>query len=268
MNESVLRSPKWMRNFLDFEITTGEDIKGEPSEKRKRQMEMERLEKEEQERKEREEREEKEKLEKEKLEKEKFNKLFDDVINFIYKNYKICKISIPRDNYLTIEMDGLNINNINLEFKISLDNTSYMPKFDVYMKFGNKNYDYIVTGLIYVHFKNLILDEIYEWYRRYGSKQQFKQESTKQTPKQETKQKTPIENKKRRYNLLKDTLEGYERQLKNILDWERKNPGKKHTDKDSIKNEISNLKDKINQMNNLFHFESYYFKHLNSFYKN
>lgn len=31
MNEAVLRSPKWMRNFLDFEINTGKDIKGEPS---------------------------------------------------------------------------------------------------------------------------------------------------------------------------------------------------------------------------------------------
>lgn len=31
MNEGVFRSPKWMRNFADFEINTGEDIKGEKS---------------------------------------------------------------------------------------------------------------------------------------------------------------------------------------------------------------------------------------------
>jgi hypothetical protein len=33
MNESIYRSPKWLRNFLDFEINTGGDIKGEPSKK-------------------------------------------------------------------------------------------------------------------------------------------------------------------------------------------------------------------------------------------
>ncbi len=31
INEGIYRSPKWLRNLLDFEINTGEDIKGEPS---------------------------------------------------------------------------------------------------------------------------------------------------------------------------------------------------------------------------------------------
>lgn len=31
MNESVYRSPKWLRNFVDFELHTGEDIKGNVS---------------------------------------------------------------------------------------------------------------------------------------------------------------------------------------------------------------------------------------------
>lgn len=34
LKEAVFRSPKWMRNFLDFEVNTGQDIKGEPSKKR------------------------------------------------------------------------------------------------------------------------------------------------------------------------------------------------------------------------------------------
>lgn len=42
MNESIYRSPKWLRNFLDFEISTGKDIKGEPS---KKQVEKEQKEK-------------------------------------------------------------------------------------------------------------------------------------------------------------------------------------------------------------------------------
>jgi hypothetical protein len=36
INEGIYRSPKWLRNFLDYEINTGKDIKGEPSEKAKR----------------------------------------------------------------------------------------------------------------------------------------------------------------------------------------------------------------------------------------
>lgn len=33
MNEAIYRSPKWLRNVVDFEINTGKDIKGEPSKK-------------------------------------------------------------------------------------------------------------------------------------------------------------------------------------------------------------------------------------------
>lgn len=31
INEAVYRSPKWLRNIVDFEVNTGDDIKGEPS---------------------------------------------------------------------------------------------------------------------------------------------------------------------------------------------------------------------------------------------
>lgn len=36
IKEAIYRSPKWMRNFLDFEVATGSDIKGEPSKRQKR----------------------------------------------------------------------------------------------------------------------------------------------------------------------------------------------------------------------------------------
>lgn len=42
LNESVIRSPKWLRNFIDYEINTGEDIKGEPSKRRAAELEKER----------------------------------------------------------------------------------------------------------------------------------------------------------------------------------------------------------------------------------
>lgn len=47
IKEGVIRSPKWLRNFIDFEINTGEDIKGEKSKRRiskeKKEAEINRL---------------------------------------------------------------------------------------------------------------------------------------------------------------------------------------------------------------------------------
>ena len=42
INEAKIRSPKWLRNFVDFEISTGDDI----DDKKKERLEKERLEKE------------------------------------------------------------------------------------------------------------------------------------------------------------------------------------------------------------------------------
>ena len=54
LSEAVYRSPKWLQRFADFEFRTGEDIKGEPSEKQKekirKQQEQQRKEREEKER--------------------------------------------------------------------------------------------------------------------------------------------------------------------------------------------------------------------------
>lgn len=55
--------------------------------------------------------------------------------------------------------------------------------------------------------------------------------------------------------------------MSNIKDWEKRNPGKKHTDKDMVQNQIDNVKDKINLMNKIYHFESaYHLKHLKSIF--
>jgi len=40
-NEAIYRSPKWLRNFVDYEINTGKDIKGEPSLKRQKEIKLE-----------------------------------------------------------------------------------------------------------------------------------------------------------------------------------------------------------------------------------
>ena len=43
-NEAIYRSPKWLRNFVDYEINTGDDIKGAPSKRKLKQLEKEKAE--------------------------------------------------------------------------------------------------------------------------------------------------------------------------------------------------------------------------------
>jgi hypothetical protein len=43
LNEAKYRSPEWLRNFVDFEVNTGEDIKGEPSKRKAAALEKERV---------------------------------------------------------------------------------------------------------------------------------------------------------------------------------------------------------------------------------
>ena len=45
LNEAKYRSPEWLRNFVDFEVNTGEDIKGEPSKRKAAKLEKEKQDK-------------------------------------------------------------------------------------------------------------------------------------------------------------------------------------------------------------------------------
>jgi hypothetical protein len=76
-----------------------------------------------------------------------------------------------------------------------------------------------------------------------------------------------IVNKRRRYNLLKETLIGYERELYKIIEWEKVNVNKTHPEKERVKNEIDNLKHRMKQINDTNHFENkeYDFTHLKRF---
>jgi len=256
MNEGILRSPKWMRNFADFEINTGEDIKGEPSEKRKKEIEKEKRQKEEakrQQEKERKEREEKE-------DKKEFRDFLISIIKYIYNNYKNCEISVPKNNYIIISKNDLRSDGIDLSFKIILDNTVAIPTFNVLIEYGSKKWNYEVTGVNYGQFKLFILNEIYVWHRRFGNQKKTNNQKKSTNTNKKTE---PIDNKRRRYNLLLSTLDGFLREMDKIKEWEKKNPGKKHTDRESVQNQMLNVKDKINTMNKMYHFESrYYLKHL------
>ena len=292
MNESVIRSPKWLRNFVDFEVNTGEDIKGEPSkrkqkkieaeketkrkqkekEQEKRRQEEKRQKKEEERRQEEKRRQEKE-YEKEERSKE-FDKLFPLIINYIYSNYKDCKISIPNDNFLTIEESKILLNEKEIIFKITLDNNEDSPTFDVYIKYDKKVYNYTVYGYSYILFKEFLFNTVYKYYINnkksstrnktsdsYNNYDDYKKSyDSPKPPKSEDPEK---ENKRRRYKLLKDTKDGYKRQMEKIIEWEKKNPGKKHPDDINIvKNQIDVVQRKLDLMNSLYHFESHHYSNV------
>jgi hypothetical protein len=45
LNEAKFRSPKWLRNYVDFEVNTGDDISGEPSKRKAAKLEKEKQDK-------------------------------------------------------------------------------------------------------------------------------------------------------------------------------------------------------------------------------
>lgn len=279
MNESIF-NPKW--------------LKDKKAEKERKKKEKERLKQEEEEREYNRLKEEDEKREREKYEEEnkaEFNFFFNAIISNIYKEYKKCKVSIPKANFLVVERDDLLYKNLDFKYKVTLDNTVKIPRFNVEISVNKfKDYNYTASGLVYNELKNFFLNTIYEWYKIEMLYDKDKQKQQKQQQKKysddyggyddyyndygetKTKQKEPeeseeVKNKRRRYQLLKDTLDGYNRQLAKIKDWERKNPGKTHDEKQLVLNQIDNVKDKINNMNTKFKFESiYYLKHLKSIF--
>lgn len=279
MNESFFKTPKWLQD--------------KRAEKERKQKEKERLKQEEEDREYnrlREEEKEKQRKEYEEENKSEFNFFFNSVMHNIFNEYKKCKVSIPRANFLVVERDDLLFKNLDFKYKVTLDNTVNIPRFDVEISVNKfKDYNYTASGLIYTNLKNFFLNTIYEWYKiemlyDRGKQQQQKKYSddygnygdsddyggyndTKYKKKAEPEESEEIKNKRRRYKLLKDTLDGYNRQLTKIKEWERNNPGKTHDEKQLVLNQIDNVKDKINIMNNKFKFESiYYLKHLKSIF--
>ena len=45
LNEAKFRSPEWLRNFVDFEVNTGDDISGEPSKRKAAKLEKDKQDK-------------------------------------------------------------------------------------------------------------------------------------------------------------------------------------------------------------------------------
>ena len=298
VNEGVYRSPKWMRNFADFEINTDDDIKGQPSKRRQKQIDKEEKRKEEK-RKEDQRRgrerikkdEERIKQERKRKHNEKFNVLLEQVMGYIYSNYKNCEMEVPKEQYFKISKDNLSYRGDELTFEVTLNNIPSKPEFKVNIILGKEIYNYTISGLFYGELKMFIIGEVYphfksnyskyskkksdkyksyqdggepeeedwpedETYEEYKKKSNYKKKSTgnyrkKSPPKNE---KDPDKNRLRRYNLLKTTLEGYKRQMDEIRRWEKSNK-KHHSDRITVENEIYAVERRIEEMKKEYSFE-------------
>jgi hypothetical protein len=163
MNESVLRSPKWLRNIVDFEINTSDDIKGEQKldSKRKQEEEASRIRTEEQ------------KKINDKRKEKKFDELFRNVEAYIVRSYKNCDTSIIID-VITVEKKSLNLSGIDFEFKVALKYNINIPTFNVNILHGKERYNYVVSGLLYANLKNFFVSTIFEWYKYTQNSKQSK----------------------------------------------------------------------------------------------
>jgi len=267
INEGVYRSPKWLRNFADFEINTGDDIKGNSSKKQDSKKTgydyYEKLRQEE----------ERKKKQHKKEHEEKYLSLFKLVRKYIYKNYKTCELEVVKKNFFKISQDGLSFDGKRLEFNVTLDNTIVKPTFNVLITYGNETYNYTSTGQ--QEFKDFVISEVYPYYSSSSNKKKsnyykskydsdydpksksYKKTSGnnyKKTPPPPKNEKDPIKNKLRRYALLKSTLEGYKRQMDEINRWEKYNK-KTHSDRVATENEIRAIERRIEQMRNEYSYE-------------
>lgn len=123
---------------------------------------------------------------------------------------------------------------------------------DVNFTQSGKKYQISITGN---GFRLKFISLLNEMQKKSISRKYKKSKTEDKSTKTSTATKEPQtfdQNKKRRYDLLKDTLKGYELQLKREI-----GEGKDTT---QTKNEINNIKDKIKLMNQTHHFE-----HLHNF---
>lgn len=287
MNESVYRSPKWMRNFADFEVNTGDDIKGEPSKRRQRQLDEEEREKEEkrqekirQEKKRSEYAKEFLKAEKKREHKKMYMTLFNAIKKYIFSDYDKCDLKVVSENIFKISKENSTYSGKKLDFSVILDNSVVKPTFKVVITYDGEYFNYTSSGTIHQKLKDFIVRVVYPYYTEsfnkkksnnykskydsdYGydkSKKSYKKKKTsgnyykKKTTSPPKNEKDPDKNRLRRYKLLKSTLEGYIRQMDEIKRWEKVHK-QSHSDRVATENELNAVKRRIEQMNKDYSYE-------------
>lgn len=246
--EGVYRSPKWLQRFADFEIRTGEDIKGEPSEKQKEKIRKQQ--EEESKARAESERQRRIKEEEEKRESQQVERELDELFNNMVRDFS----SYPYDDKYETPWVG---SRVTFKYKFENGSTFEMDENRIIYDDGSYRHSYRVNISIRSKFVGLANEIISKGKRRprssssdwNKSKQDYKKsEPFKETPKTGNPQRD-------KYNLLNDKIRLREDQLSKM--------SKNDPNREALKNELDTYKrvrDKIkieNKFENLKTFEMF-----------
>jgi len=284
LNEAKFRSPKWLRNYVDFEVNTGDDISGEPSKRKTAKLEKEKQAKLKKEAEEREAKLKSERLKKQaEAEREKarqnmyeewkksakrqaeadqiqreINTLYQSMISDFSNNRYSDKIETPLRNgsrafYYTFE-NGKVLKIYKKTTRDPLDDNTYCLEWE--------NFVYSLGSIWRSKFISLCNEMVsksgprpqksgYDRYDSYGkgssSGSGYKQQSSSgQRKTDNTPPKWQNHPKGGMYQTLKDTVKLREEQL-------RKATG---SDKEALKNELEAAKRMLDNLNKKYNFES------------
>lgn len=283
--KGVYRSPKWLRNFIDYEVHTGEDIKGKVSkrelkERRNREWDSkwsnididdfksfyEKFHKNYFYSREMEglaradwdnnidifgEFEKYLKVEKEKKDKEKrilndINNLYDSISNDFYKNPYIDKFS---NNPVTFKFENGDIFELRpLEIKFTSISKGIITTYNVSWQINNRFYD-LINRIIPASRKRPSTNS-----NSSSNSNRSRYNNTDPNNKEKVNNKYSNHPKGKLYQTLKDTISQREAQLKSM--------SKNHPDRESLENELRNAKTRLEDMK-----IKYKFEHINNFYK-
>jgi hypothetical protein len=275
INEAKYRSPKWLRNFVDYEINTGEDIKGEPSKRRaaklekEKQAELKRQADERQKSRERQEKAEKERKEQEDRykawrkqadEKEEQDKIERD-LNTLYKSIISDFSANPySDKIVTPIINGENACNYRFEngkiikfYKKANDSRHCLEWGDTIYTLGS------VWTSKFIDLINEMIDKGhtrpqksgYDRYNSYGgssSSSGYKSSGSTGTGSGPKKDNTTGHPKGNLYNTLKQTIKQREEQLSKM--------SKQDPSRAALENELATAKRKVAEMKTKYKFEN------------
>ena len=267
INEAKYRSPKWLRNFVDYEINTGEDIKGEPSKKRAAKLEKEKqaeLKRQADERQKSRERQEQARRDQQAREdvrrKQEQQDQIERELNTLYKSIISDFSSNPyEDKIATPKINGQNACNYRFEngkiikfYKKANDSRHCLEWEDSTYTLGS------VWTSKFISLINEMIDkgrtrpqksgyDRYDSYNKSGSSSSsgYKSSGTSSGPKKDN---TTGHPKGNLYNTLKQTIKQREEQLSKM--------SKQDPSRTALENELANAKSKVADMKSKYKFEN------------
>ena len=271
LNEAKYRSPEWLRNFVDFEVNTGEDIKGEPSKRKAAKLEKEKQDKlraeakkraEARERAEKERKEQQdrynawrkqadEKEEQDRIERD-LNTLYRSIITDFSSARYSDKISTPQRNGKTAFYYTFENGKVMRMYKSATDNRYQLESETHIYTLG------AIWSEKFIRLANEMIDKGgarprrsgYDRYDSYGSKSGSSGSSGRSSGSSQRSSSTPPKwrdhPKGAMYQNLKDTVKLREEQLK-------RSSG---SDKEALQNELNAAKRMLDNLNKKYSFES------------